>query len=360
MKILVAGDWHSELHEQAVFDAFLQLGHEPEKFSWHQYFEPKGTDTLVNGLNSLSCRAQNKYMFGPKIVSLNRDLLKAAITLKPGLVFIYRGSHVYRETVTKIKDALDDTLVIGYNNDDPFAPRYPWWQWRHFLACVPEYDLTLAYRKHNLDEYRAIGARHVQLLRSWFIPERNYPRQLTQSEREKYACDVVFVGHYESDGRLECLEEIVRQGWHLRIFGPGYEWDPVLRKSAALSGHPPVTLVWGEEYNLALCGAKLALCFFSKLNRDSYTRRCFEIPASGTVLVSEYSDDMATLYRDGEELVLFKSADELVLQVDALLRDDARREQLAAAGTRRVWADRHDAVSRMQNLINSLAALQEN
>jgi len=359
LKILIAGDWHSELHEEAVFNAFLQLGHEPTKFSWHQYFKPRGSGVLPNWFTGLCSKAQNKYMFGPRVAELNKDLFELAMAVQPEVVFIYRGSHVHVDTVKKIKSALRHTLIIGYNNDDPFAPQYPWWQWRHFLACVPAYDLTLAYREHNLDEYRAIGAKRVQLLRSWFIPERNYPRQLTPSEREKYACDVVFVGHYENDGRLEYLEEIARQGWHLRIFGPGYEWDPILRKSAVLSKCAPVTLVWGEEYNQALCGAKLALCFFSKLNRDTYTRRCFEIPASGAVLVSEFSDDMAALYKDRQELVLFKSVDELIQQAEVLLRNDAQREQLAAAGTKRVWADRHDVVSRMQDLINSLATLKE-
>ena len=40
MKILVAGDCHSELHEEAVCKAFKELGHEVLKFGWHDYFKP--------------------------------------------------------------------------------------------------------------------------------------------------------------------------------------------------------------------------------------------------------------------------------------------------------------------------------
>lgn len=41
MKILIVGDWHSELHEEAVFHGFKKLGHEPIKFAWHQYLVSK-------------------------------------------------------------------------------------------------------------------------------------------------------------------------------------------------------------------------------------------------------------------------------------------------------------------------------
>ena len=102
--------------------------------------------------------------------------------------------------------------------------------------------------------------------------------------------------HIVPDQRVALLESIVRRGWHLRLFGPGYDWDLVIHRSPELAGQVPVRLVWGEEYNRALCGARVALCFLSKLNGDTYTRRCFEIPAARTFILSEYSDDLASLF----------------------------------------------------------------
>lgn len=356
MKILIAGDWHSELHEEAVFNAFKQLGHEPYKFAWHLYFVPKG---WAKSFTRPFFKVQNKYMVGPVISRLNNDLLDFTLQVQPDFVFIYRGTHIYAKTVRKIQQALENTLVIGYNNDDPFAPQYPQWKWRHFLASVPDYDLTLAYRKHNIDEYLSIGAQRVELLRAWFIPDRNYPVELTEIEKEQYECDVVFIGHYEDDGRLECMEEIVRRGWHLRIFGPSYEWDPVIRHSPLLAGHVSVRLVWGDEYNRALCGAKIALCFFSQLNRDTYTRRCFEIPASGTVLLSKYTSDVASLFLADQEAVFFRNAKEMCMAIDSLLINNVKRNQMAKSGTRRVWNDGHDVVSRMQKVLDWINEVKE-
>mgnify|MGYP006091382301 CR=1 FL=1 len=357
MKILIAGDWHSELHEESIFDAFTKLGHTPYKFSWHQYFTAKGQANLFT---RLWLKGQNKYMIGPTVSKLNNDFFDFAVKVQPAFIFIYRGSHIRASTVRKIQQSLKNTYVIGYNNDDPFAVEYPWWQWRHFLASVPLYDLTLAYRKHNIDEYLAVGAKRVELLRSWFIPERNYPMELTQLEKEQYACDVVFVGHYEDDGRLACMEEIVRRGWRLRIFGPGYEWDPVIRNSPILAGHMPVRLVWGNDYNLALCGAKIALCFFSQLNRDTYTRRCFEIPASEILLMSRFTEEMSSLFSADHEAVFFKDVDSMAIRIEALLMDEAQRIKIARAGRKRVLSDGHDVVSRMQSVLGWINEMRSN
>jgi len=352
VRILIAGDWHSELHEEAVYGAFRELGHEVSRFAWHAYFQPASDSMpLTRTISKLMCRVQNKYVAGPRVARLNRDFLDALDVASPALVFVYRGTHITRATLIDARRRLPGAVFLGYNNDDPFAPGHPYWLWRHFLAAVPVYDAVLAYRRHNLDDFRRAGAQRVELLRSWYVPERNHPVTLSDADAERYGCDVVFVGHYESDGRREHLEAVVQAGFALRIFGPGYDWDPAIGDSPWLAGQRPVRLVWGEDYNRALCGGKVALCFLSKLNRDTYTRRCFEIPATGTLMLSEYTDDLATLFRPGEEADYFRTPDEMVEKIAMYLGDEARRARVAAAGRRRVEMDGHDVVSRMRQVI---------
>ena len=356
MKILVVGDWHSELHEEVVSGAFSALGHQVSGFKWHGYFQ------LVPGFGGRlwhpAQRAQNKYVSGPIITRINRDFLVEVRRLRPEMVFIYRGTHIRAETLRAIRATVPGCVLVGYNNDDPFAPTQPPYLWRHFLRAVPEYDLGLAYRHANIDEYRAAGARRVELLRSWYVVERNHPIELSKDDCARFETDVVFVGHFEPDQRQEYLEEVVHQGVRLRLFGPGYDWDPVIRKSPVLSTLLPVRLVWGEDYNRALCGAKIALCFFSKLNRDTYTRRCFEIPATGTLLLSEYSDDLAGLYCEGLEAEFFRNRDEMMAKIHLYLGDDARRRIVAEAGRRRAQEGRHDVISRMQDVLKSVEGIR--
>lgn len=350
MKILVVGDGHSAIHEVAVVDAFKHLGHSVESFYWQNYF------SASNPLVSLWRRTQNKFLIGPTINRLNRDLVKKAVEFGPQLIFIYRGTHITPRTLIKLKRALPACELFGYNNDDPFAAGHPPWLWRHFMKCVPIYDLVFAYRHHNLDDFIKFGAKRVELLRSWFVPELNHSVFLSAQDQSNYKCDVVFIGHYENDGRLDCLEDIVKAGYRLRVFGPPYEWDKLLLQSDVLGHLAPVHLVWNTDYSKAICGAKIALCFFSKLNRDTYTRRCFEIPATGTMLLSEYSDDMASLYETGKEADFFKSKQEMIGKIKFYLEDDNRRRQVAAAGQQRVINDGHDIVSRMAKVVAQVQA----
>jgi hypothetical protein len=358
VKVLVAGDGHSELHEAPVCKAFQTLGHEVHRFFWHQYFTSAVGES--GPLRRMLSRFQNKYLVGPTIDRLNEDLLGLVEKLRPDLLFVYRGTHIKRETVRAIKRRVPSSVVIGYNNDDPFAQGHPFWLWRHFLASLVEYDLVLAYRHHNVDDFLRAGAKQVRLLRSWFVPERNHPVVLSSEEQAQYGCDVVFVGHYEPDQRVEYLEEVVKRGFALRLYGPGYDWDPVIAKSPWLRHLSPVRLVWGEDYNKALCGAKVALCFLSKLNRDTYTRRCFEIPATKTLMLSEYSDDLAALYKEGVEAEYFRSKSELIAKLQTYLTDDRQRDSVAQAGHERVIADGHDVVSRMRQVSQWAADLLPN
>jgi hypothetical protein len=311
----------------------------------------------------LWCKFQNKFITGPIIWKINSDFVKAVEACNPEIISLYRGTHITKGTLRLIKKRFPAIYLISHNEDDPFTEGHPFWLWRHFLASIPEYDLVLAHRLRNVDQYNAAGARNVKFLRSWFAPVRTHPVVLSEEDKLRFECDVVFVGHYENDERVAFLEQIVESGFKLRLFGPGKYWDPVLLGSTHLASLVPVQLVWGEDYNKALCGAKVALCFMSKLNRDSYTRRCFEIPATRTLLLSEYSDELASLFRAGEEADFFKSKEELIQKLRLYVDNGPLCKFVAQAGYDRVYADGHDVVSRMKQVLEwveqSKAGLQE-
>jgi spore maturation protein CgeB len=351
MKILVVGDGHSAIHERAVADALIKLEHQVEVFYWLSYFN--STNILLNVWR----RLQNKFLFGPDFLKCNKDFFFKAIQFLPDIIFVYRGTHLTVHSILALRRALPNCRIVGYNNDDPFSTGHPLWLWRHFKKCVPYYDLVLAYRHRNLVDFKSIGAGRVELLRSWFIPELNRPVQLSDEEILKYDCDIVFIGHYEDDGRIEYLETIVEAGYKLKIFGPPYEWNKLIEKSPILRFLSPVNLVWGADYNKAITGAKIALCFFSKLNRDTYTRRCFEIPAAKVMLLSEYSDDLGTLFDAGEEADFFISKLDMISKITHYLSDDELRQRVADAGYKRVIKDGHDVVSRMSKVLEYVKEL---
>jgi spore maturation protein CgeB len=364
VKIVLAGDWHSDVHERPMADALARLGHAVEPFGWHKYLtRAEGPAGPRGGPSLLLLKAQNKYLVGPAIRRVNRDLVALVAREQPDLLFVYRGTHVLASSLREIRGRSPRTLLVGYNNDDPFAGAQPRWPWRHFITAIPEYDRMLAYRRHNLADFTSAGARSTGLLLPWFVPAIHRPMALAPDERSRYGCDVVFVGHFENDGRLNCLEALGAAGVHVRVFGPGRgfrgnDWDAPLTRSPALRHLAPTEMVWGAEYAKALCGAKLALCFMSRRNRDSYTRRCFEIPATRTLLMSEYSEDLSAMFREGIDADYFRTPEELVRKVQGYLSDEQRRNRVAQSGFDRAFLHGHDVDTRMRTMLRDLAIEQ--
>lgn len=357
MKFLIAGDWHSDLHEEEVRRALTRLGHEVVAFRWHGYFT--GSTPQGSRLDLLFKRAQNKFVAGPQIAHINRDFVEQVRAQQPSVVFVYRGTHIDAAALRAARSASPGCVLVGYNNDDPFAPTQPKYLWRHFKAAIPEYDLMLAYRHANVIDFQKAGAKRVELMRSWYVPDRNFSVELTDEERNQFASDVVFIGHYEPDHRVEYLEEIVRAGYRLRLFGPTKYWAKPLAQSSLLSPLAPTRMLWGADYNRALCGAKIAMCFLSKLNRDTYTRRCFEIPATRTLMLSEYSEDLAHLYSEGNEAEFFRSKGEMMEKIGHYTSDESARRRVATGGINRLLQDGHDVDSRMRRLLEWISSIQQ-
>jgi len=112
-----------------------------------------------------------------------------------------------------------------------------------------------------------------------------------------------------------------------------------------------------EDYNVALNSCKIALVFLSHLNNDTYAIRCFEIPATGTFMLSTYTDDLATLFEPDKEAVYFKTPDELISKVDYYLAHDDERKQIARNGYERVMRDGHEAKDRAEQIIRAYERL---
>lgn len=337
MKILVVGSGISNIHEKAVNNSLQKLGNEVYAFYWDSIFH--STNIFMQFLNKF----QNHYLFGYKLYSINQKLIKYIDNCLPEMIFIYRGTHIFPSTLKTIKLRLPNTIILGYNNDDPFSPHYPKFLWRHFLKSLPLYDLVFAYRKHNIFEYYRYGAKKVELLMPWFIP---FNKDSIEVQKDY---DVVFVGHFEDDGRLEYIKLLMQENFKLGLFGPNWEKcknSDIKNKFGIIK---PLNYV---EYHRVISSSKIAICFFSRLNRDVYTRRCFEIPSLGVFMLCQHSDEIANIYDENIEAVFFKNQVDFIDKVRYYLTNDKEREKIALNGYIRVNKDGHDIDSRMKYVLN--------
>lgn len=345
---MIVGSWAYPMYEQAVADALTSLAHDVSGFSWAGYYR------------SIVGRAENKFsLVGPNTLRMNRDLIRVVDERKPDLILTWRATSIRPSVLQRIKRSGASRLA-SYNHDDFTGPHVgapaPWHHrlhWRQFLAAARHYDHHFVKRESNVEHLRALGSTRNHIASMWFVPSIHRPVELTPEEESRFASDVVFVGHYEPDQRVEHLRALIRAGFAVRLFGGHYWTREVLGDL-----HPrlaPVQQAEGENYAKALCGAKVCLAFLSKLNRDTYTRRCFEIPACGRVMLAERTDDLLNIFKDDEEACFFSSTEELVEKARWLVGDRPARERIAQAGLRRVWADGRDIVSWTKSFLDAVA-----
>ncbi len=348
MKILLAGSFRYYCYEEVCARSLESMGIDVVRFSWDRYFI------------GLIGRIEQRFMFPLLFMrQFEHDLYAVAKIYRPDIIWIWRGQQVRPEVVRRLKHETGATL-ISYNHDDAFGPGYEASVtflkpniWKSFIKSIKEYDIHFVVRSINVLEYLQNGAKKVDILRQYFVSELHRPVVLSDHDKNLYQCDLVFVGHYEDDGRVRYLKAIVANGFSLRLFGSG--WPPHAVREI-FGRNIDVLPITGEEYVKALCGGKICLSFLSKLNRDTYTTRSFEIPACGKVMLSERTDELMHFFKDNAEACFFSSPEEMIRKAQWLLNNLDLRERVAQAGQRRVWVDKHDVGSRTKYLLSLVSA----
>ena len=344
--LLIVGSWEFDIYEDGFSRGLNKLGIDVIKFSTAKYFQ------------SVFGKLQKRIpIIGPAQLRLNRELIMSVDSIKPDSVLFWRPTHILPSTLIYINQL--SVATISYNNDDPFGPmvhgNVPWhhhWLWYWYLKCLPVFKLNFFYREINCVEAQSHGANHADTLLPYFLPWRDRNLELSLDEKRRFETDVVFCGHYEPDGRELVIKAIIKAGFKVKVWG-GPEWNrDVLGDCFDLLS--PITLANGTDYAKALSGAKMCLCFLSKLNRDSYTRRCFEIPAFHRVLLSERSEALESMYIENAEACYFSTPEEAVNRVRWLLDNPEERMRIANAGASRVWRDGGDVFSRAQEFLTKI------
>jgi spore maturation protein CgeB len=354
VKWMVVGPWQVPWYQERFANALRVCGMDIVPFSWAtDFWENAG---IGANFKSTSTKIQYRSILGPKIAKLQNRFLAAAIENKPDVIFFYGVQHIRSSTIRKCRLMVPGAIYASYHNDNPFSPNADWLLWREVKRSIIYFDIHFVYRTSNLLEMRKAGASNVKLLRSYFIPEDDFSIHDLEIE-PRFKSDVVFVGHYENDGRIDFLESIASLGINLKLFGGG--WGKVKNRllSGPLASQWPVTEVTGADYRKAICGTKIALCFLSKLNRDTYTRRNFQIPAMCAFQLSEYTEDLADLFIPDHEIVLFKTKNEMLEKISEYLTNSQKRKAVAKNGNIRVIKNGHDIQSRAFQTIQEILAM---
>jgi spore maturation protein CgeB len=343
VNILIVGEWKYEMYEQSFANGLQSNNVEVEKLSWFNFFS--------NPVGRIECKFSINFLF---TFLFNCFLLIKLITTKSEIIIFWHGIRINKWPLLTAKLIRKKLTYCSYCHDDFSGPSLgapiPWHHkrlWRTFLHTAPVIDYHLVKRAHNIKHLKLLGCNRVELFPMWFDPKLHHPITKDKIKLEAYQTDVVFVGHYEPDGRELYIKALRAANINVRVWG-GPQWDVVDY------GQPfglKVKQAIGPNYVKALSGAKLCLCFLSKLNQDTYTRRCFEIPAVKRVLISEYSIHLAELFKPDSEAVYFNTPQELVDKVKNLLNNPCLIDIIAQNGYNKVWKDGYDINNLTRNFL---------
>lgn len=332
-RILFVGDSSYDMYVKAYYNAAKAMD-----FIDATLIDFDKLNTSISRKNVL-LRIERHYKLGPDVMRINHNVLNYVNTHNIDIVFLYACDIITDKTVRLLSQK---TYVAMYNNDNVFSDYYPRYMWKYVKKSVKYADIVYSYRKNNIEQYKSYGAKNVELMRSYYIKERNY---YIPDEQIKIAVpEVCFIGHFEDDGRIDYIKGLLEHGIDVGV--------PEGWKTLNIQNEHLIYLQDShKKYNEILNKAKIAIVFLSKINKDTYTRRCFEIPAVKTMMLAPDNEDIKTLFENGKEVVLFKDKADFIQKVLYYVEHESERSRIAESGYVRLIRDGHEVSDRVKAII---------
>lgn len=312
LKILFLGDDGGNAIKRG--HALRRLGHDVMLIDPYSLFPVKNlVGRLIYYGGAPLIESYLKKKITPIICNFNFDV-----------TYVDNGELVGRKILSVLKEV--SSLIINYNNDDPFGTRDKK-KWRLYLEAVPHYDLLAVVRQVNVAEAYALGAKKV-LQVFMAVDELDGPREIMPQDRLQFSHEVLFIGTWMPE-RGPFLQKLVEAGVPLTIYGNDWQKAP---EWPALQSVWQGPAIYGDGYIKALQLAKVSLGLLSKGNRDLHTTRTFEIPYCGGLLCAERTSEHLQLYQEDVEAVFWSDVNECIEKCKRLLDDDKLRADIAEKG----------------------------
>ena len=276
---------------------------------------------------------------------VSEQVIAAGKTQKYDILWIDKGLGVRSSTLKKFIKLSPSTILINYSPDDMINPAN---QTSRYLESLGLYNLHVTTKTYNVHELKDLGACSVFFVGNAYEPTIHKPIKLSDDERKKVGSDVIFIGTVEFE-RLSSLRLIASKGISLGLYGGGSEWLNLAKQypnTKASAG-----FVASLDYSKLLCASKIALGFLRKQNRDLQTTRSIEIPATGTFMLAERTEEHLELFEEGKEAEFFSSDQEMLEKIEYYLTHEKERQSIARAGRERCLRDGYSNPSRLNSVL---------
>lgn len=317
---------------RALAQAFRRLGHSVLDIDEEDYVSWRW-----DGLLSKSLRRLARPIL---IDDYNDAVLRQASSSAYDFILVFKGNSLKSETIRRLRE--HGKPLFNFYPDVSFKDHGP-----HIPQALRWYDCVFTTKVyHDERETQEFQIRDLQHVRHGFDPEVHRPVSGSPEVSDRYECDVSFVGCWSPEKEEKLLFLLRRlPDCNVKVFGLGWKYSSDEFKKRMGSNLRPG--VFGDELSLVYCSSKINLGLLScsrsdvKL-RDQTTARTFQIPAAGAFMLHEDTPEVKTLFKDGEEVLLFSSNEEMVKNIELALSDASLRQSICYRGYERCRREPYD------------------
>jgi hypothetical protein len=320
----------------------------------------------------LARQAQRRLSRGPVVDEINRAVLAAADEFRPNLVWAEKQEYLRPETV----DALGR---LGARRVHFTPDPYFFLNWRRtplMEAAIGRFDVLVYCKAYERADYEALGKPLVYTPLG-FCDETHRP--LTSAD-PRWTCAVGFLGGWEPRrealmrAMCEAVDDVKIWGGYWDFLRDG-RWSPrrqvILGRLAgaepfSIARDPRLASAWqggevyDDDYARALTGARIGVGFLRRICPDQHTTRSFEIPACGSLLLADRTEDHQGFFEEGREAEFFGSEEELVDKARFYAAHETARARIAAAGRARCVSGAYSYLERLRPILAFLAGRMSN
>lgn len=358
MKILFLGEIGAGQTSLMRMRALQRLGH-----------EVRGVHTIEPWTRAswAQRQIQRRLRRGSIIDEINRSVLDAARDFRPQMIWAEKQEYLHVETLDALR-ALGARLV--HFTPDPYFS-LDWKRTPLMDQAMGAFDVLVYCKAYEQAQYAALGKPLVYIPLG-YCDEVHRP---LPSDDPRWTGEVGFLGGWEPR-RERLLHAVAATGADLKIWGGAWDflhdgrWT--LRRQiilGQLAGDDRFRIhrdpliaeahrggeVYADDYARALTGAKIGLGFLRIVCDDQHTTRTFEIPACGSMLLADRTDEHQAFFEEGKEAEFFSNEEELLEKLGFYLAHEDVRARLAAAGLARCVSGRYAYIHRMSDALEAVA-----
>jgi spore maturation protein CgeB len=243
-----------------------------------------------------------------------RRLGRLCVDWRPEIVLVIKGGPITPDVVRRVRRSTGARFV-NFFPDNPL--------WMIPFECLEAYDVFFTKERYALRTLSSVGLRNLHYLPMYCVPALHHRVTLTADEQHRFGAEISLVGN-----RYHYRERLVRAlaGRPLRVWGRGWRGvdDPAVRSLVA--GGP----VFGRDKLCVYAGSTLSLNPHHPMNDIvGVNTRAFELAAAASCQVADFKEDLATLFKPDEEVLVYRDLGELTQLLDHYL---ARPDEARAVG----------------------------